>query len=128
MRIDAATFAAVATKCYALASWADTLSAGKAITESGKVNMNAVRGVITKAECVDGFSMLEYLCTMLHEDPATFNARTDTRMSEWADMLADLIRDSGRWDNLVWDAPKAAAAPRRKAVPANLLADLPAIA
>lgn len=125
--ITAEVFHAIANKCYAFAQFQDTLDAGKAITDTGKVNMNAVRGVITKAKCVDGYSMLEYLCTLLHENPATFNARTDARMTEWGVMLADAIRASGRWDSLVWESPKAAPAPRRGAVPANLLAGLPGL-
>ena len=121
-------FKSVANACYAISEFKSKVEDGSIFTDTGKVDGRKVRALLNDAGMYHGgrrYSMLSILLSVDGIDAATFNAKSDPRMGEYADTLTYILREE--FPDLKWEAEKAAPTARRVNAPADLLASLPGI-
>lgn len=141
-----AMFTAVANACNLSAAFTDRLKEGKGLSDTGKVDFRGFAALMDKwafiihakgnpmtlpsGNRVTGFTMTEILCGKFEIDPEAFkwrgNAGNNTvqhpmaeQFTEWC---GDYLRE--RFPQYTFERTVSYAAPKRKAVAADILADI----
>jgi hypothetical protein len=134
---DYALFARIADKCNLAATFAGVVEAGKGFTATGKVDFRAIPGMMESAymyadaACTHKVTMVEILLAKAGIDPATFawrgNSRTGKVPHEMSETFVGYAVSylKGKYNHKYdFTGTVSAPAPKRKAIPADILAGM----